>query len=241
MVKFRHRNFKVAVIVSTGWKHGSHAIMQNTNVLSGERMVKGLYRQLALLIVLSILCIGALPVVSAAEANTPAPIISHATPEQIKLINELWGSDITIGEYMEKVHPEHLVGVSDDVKKEMNQRKMIWPDETGENKISELSKLVSLTVTGRIQKYSSTRIIYGGKARLSSGIASYIYVEAFLVNAADSQVDSTSASANSAGSVDTGDKMYFWPDDGSYHVHAWGYTITPGYEDSDHTGSITIP
>jgi len=215
--------------------------MQNSNVLSGEKMRTGLNRQLVLLIAISILCIGALSVVSAAEAGTSAPIISHATPEQIQLINELWGSDITIGEYMEKVHPEHLVDVPDDVKKDMYQRKMHWPDETDEKNIAGLSKLQSLTVTGRIQKYSSTRIIYGAGATMSSGTASYIYVEAFLVNAADSQVDSTSASTTGAGSVDTGDKMYFWPDNGSYHVHAWGYTITPDLEDSDHTGSITIP
>lgn len=204
-------------------------------------MKTGLNRQLVVLIAISILCIGALPVVSAAEAGTSAPLISHATPEQIKLINELWGSDITIGEYMEKVHPEHLVGVSDDVKKEMNQRKMIWPDETGENKIAELSKLVSLSVTGDITKVSSTRIDYKGRSALSAGTASYIYVEAFLVNAADSQVDSTSASARQAGSADTGYKMYFWPVDGSYHVHVFGYSLNPDLDGTYHTGSVTIP
>jgi hypothetical protein len=208
---------------------------------SGEMMKYGLSRQLVLLIFISMICIVTLPLVSAADTGNSSFRVSHSSPEQVDLINKLWGSDITIGEYMEKVHPEHLVDVPDDVKKNMYQRKMIWPDDNEETKIAELSRLTSLTVTGRIQKYSSTQIIYGGKAKLSSGTASYIYVEAFLVNAADSQVDSTAASARSAGSVDTGDKMYFWPADGSYHVHAWGYTITPDLEDSDHTGSVTIP
>jgi hypothetical protein len=221
--------------------HGPLAVKHKTNVRQGGKMTNEINRQLVLLIAISILCIGILPVVSAADASDNSPTVSHATPEQIELINNLWGSDITIGEYMEKVHPEHLVDVPDDVKNKMFQRKMNWPDGKDEDKITELSRLTSLTVTGYITKVSSTRIDFGGISQLSSGTASYIYVEAFLVNAADSRVDSTAASAQGASSVDTGYKMYFWPADGSYHVHTYGYTITPSLSGSGHSGSVTIP
>jgi hypothetical protein len=220
--------------------HGSLAVKCKTNVRHGGKMTNGINRQLVLLIAISILCIGVLPIVSAADASGDTLRISHASPDQVDLINKLWGSDITIGEYMETVHPEHLVDVPDEVKTQMFQRKMNWPDGKVENKITELSRLTSLTVTGYITKVSSSRIDFRGKSVLSSGTASYIYVEAFLKKGG-SKVDSTAASAQGVGSVDTGYKMHFWPDDGTYRVDAWGYTITPGLEASDQTGTITIP
>lgn len=198
---------------------------------------------MTLLILISILCISALPVVSAAETGSHGPIVSHATPEQIKLINELWGSDISIGEYMQKVHPEHLVDVPDAAKKDMFQRKMIWPDGKV-NRIASLSKLTtSLTVTGYISKISSNRIDFGGKSQLSppSATAGYIYVEAFLKNSAGTTVDSTSASDRGVNSVDTGYKMYFWPANGVYHVESYGYTTTPRLEGTASSGTVTIP
>lgn len=202
-------------------------------------MKSGFSKLLMVLICFSIICITGIPVVSAADASNNSPTISHATPEQNKLINDLWGSDITIGEYMEKVHPEHLVNVPDDVKSKMFQRKMVWPDGKEQNRISDLSPLASLTVRGYIDKVSSSRIDFRGKAKATT-TASYIYVESFLMNYG-SEVDSTAASDQDTNAVDTGYKMFFWPDDGTYHVEAWGYTITPDLEDSDETGTITIP
>ncbi|MFA5331085.1 MAG: hypothetical protein WC342_01795 [Methanoregula sp.] len=188
------------------------------------------------------ICIAIVPVVSAADAGTSSYHVSNATPEQLEKINALWGTDITIGEYMEKVHPEHLVDISDDVKKIMDQRKMIWPDEKNEMRFAQLSRLATtLTVSCTISKVSSTRIDYSGKSQLSSGVATYIYNEAFVVNAANTKVDSTSASTQAANSVSTINKMYFWPPNGNYHVTSYGYTISPNLEDTDATGTISIP
>lgn len=189
--------------------------------------------------------IAIVPVVSAANAGTPSNrIVSNATPEQLDKINALWGKDITIGEYMEQVHPEHLVGVPDDVKKIMYQLKMIWPDAKNETKIAQLSRLTTtLTVSCTITKVSSTRIDYNGKSQLTpaSATATYIYVEAFLRNAAGTSVDSTSASTQAANSVPTQNKMYFWPANGNYHVTSYGYTISPNLDGAGQTGTISIP
>ena len=132
-----------------------------------KKMTKNIYRHLVLLLVLSILCIGTLPVVSAADANTNSVRISSVSPDQMKLINSLWGSDISVGEYMEKVHPEHLVGVPDDVKKDMYKHKMIWPDGNNKDRISALSSAINVAVSGTISKISSTRIQYSGTATVT--------------------------------------------------------------------------
>ena len=207
-------------------------------------MVKGLYRQLALLIVISILCIGALPAVSAADANGGSVRTSSASPEQIVLINKLWGSDITIGEYMEKVHPEHLVGVSDEVKKDLYEHKMIWPDGNNQDRFSELSRTITMHVSGWITKVSNTRIRYGGTSTVTgmSDPPGYIYIEAFLMKDEAAQVDSTSASSiDGVYTISTQDKLYMWPEAGDYDVHTFGYISHPYREASGESDSITIP
>lgn len=198
-----------------------------------------------MLIFISMICIAVVPVVSAADVGTSSTrIVSNATPQQLEKINALWGKDITIGDYMEQVHPEHLVGVSDDIKKIMHERKMIWPDGKNETRMTQLSRLTStLTVSCTISKVSSTRIDYHGQSVLtpSTPVASYIYIEAFVRNAADTKVDSTSASAQGESSVFTTNKMYFWPPNGVYHVTAYGYSITPNLEGTSQTGTVSIP
>ncbi len=196
-----------------------------------------------MLVFISVIGIAFVPVVNAANVGSSSSYrVSNATPEQLEKINALWGTDITVGDYMEQVHPEHLVGVSDDVKKIMHERKMIWPDGKNETKIAQMSKLTaSLSVTCTITKVSSTQINYRGTSTLSSGQATYIYNEAFLWNAAGTKVDSTSASTQAANSVSTQTKMYFWPASGNYHVTSYGYTISPNLEGTGQTGTISIP
>jgi len=198
---------------------------------------------LILLIFISMIGIAIVPVVSAADVGSSSSYrVSNATPEQLEKINALWGTDITIGDYMEQVHPEHLVGVSDDVKKIMHERKMIWPNVKNETKIAQLSRLTaSLSVTCTITKVSSSQINYYGRSTLSSGQAVYIYNEAFLRNAAGTKVDSTSISDQYANSVTTQNKMYFWPANGNYYVTSYGYTISPDLDGAGQTGTISIP
>ncbi|MDD1702877.1 MAG: hypothetical protein LUQ31_07875 [Methanoregula sp.] len=179
----------------------------------------------------------AIPMVSAAQTTDDSVLVSNATADQVEKINELWGSDITIGEYMEQVHPEHLAGIPDDVKNEMYQRKMDWPDEESHNSISALpnqvnSILATLTVTGSSTAYSN-RVEFRSSATCSQA-ASYIYVESFLKNAADTTVGSSSASSHDYISTISCSNMVSWPPAGYYHVHSWGYTITPSSEGSHH-------
>ena len=53
-----------------------------------------------------------------------------ATDEQLKIMNELEGTDITIGEYMQKVWPEFYAEMSDEQKEKINNWKKSWPDDT---------------------------------------------------------------------------------------------------------------
>lgn len=216
--------------------HGSLAVKHKTNVRQGGKMTNGINRQLVLLLAISILCIGILPIVSATDASDNSPTISHATPEQIELINKLWGSDITIGKYMETVHPEHLVDVPDDVKKDMYQRKMIWPGDNAMESMSTDSRQstrATLNVIGDLSIFWNY-INFWSTATLSDGTASYIYVESFLKNSADTTVGSTSGSNRNTNSVACSNNVA-WPPAGYYHVHSWGYTITPGTEGSHHS------
>jgi hypothetical protein len=188
---------------------------------------------LMMLICLSLICIASIPLVSAADSAGNNIRVVQATPEQVAKINQLWGSDITIGDYMEQVHPEQLVGVSDEVIKEMHQRKMHWP---GEEKVPVKpaqtdSILATLTVDGDLTIYWN-HIHFGSYASCSQS-ASYIYVESFLKNSADSTVGSTSGSTS--GSYVECSNNVAWPPAGYYHVHSWGYTITPSTEGSDHS------
>lgn len=193
---------------------------------------------MALLIALCMISIGFLPVVSAADTGEQSLRVSQADQNQIDMINKLWGSDITIGEYMEKVHPEHLVDVPDEVKKDMYARKMNWPGEepvASEVAPSRMSTLASLSVIGDLAIYTN-RVNFWSTATLSSGTASYIYVESFLKNSADSTVGSTSGSNRGTNSVACSNNV-MWPAAGYYHVHSWGYTITPSTEGSHHSSS----
>ena len=192
-------------------------------------------RLMMMLVCLSLICIAGIPIVSAADSSGNNIRISQATPDQVAKINELWGSDITIGEYMEKVHPEQLVGVSDTVIKEMHQRKMHWPGE--DKAISEPEQpdsiLATLTVDGDLSIYWN--YVHFGSYASCTQSASYIYVETFLKNSSDDTVGSSSGSTSGA-YVECANNVA-WPPTGYYHVHSWGYTITPSTEGSDHSAT----
>ena len=190
-----------------------------------------------LLLSICLICMATIPLVSAGGTADDKVLVTHATMDQVKKINELWGSDITIGEYMEKVHPEHLVGVPDDVKKEMYQRKMNWPEEENNNAIADISNqvksiLATLTVSGSSAAYSN-RVQFSSYA-ICSQQASYIYVDSFLKNAADTTAGSCSASSTNYVNAVSCSNMVAWPAAGYYHVHSWGYTISPSSEGSHH-------
>ncbi|MBQ3718615.1 MAG: hypothetical protein II893_04370 [Methanomicrobium sp.] len=63
---------------------------------------------------------------------------ANATDEQLRIMNELEGSDMTIGEYMQKVWPEFYAEMSDEQKEHINRWKRSWPKDANTIKNNEV-------------------------------------------------------------------------------------------------------
>jgi len=81
--------------------------------------------RMGLVFMLVLVLVSALIGIASAE-DERGVVRSDATEAQLKLINELHGKDITVLEYMERVHPEHLVGIPDSYKENMAGHTMTW-------------------------------------------------------------------------------------------------------------------
>jgi hypothetical protein len=164
-----------------------------------------------------------------------------ASPQQVGRINELWGQDISVGEYFENVYPDELKAMPEPVKNDMYKQKMSWGRSDRRTVSSGIStdKLLSnfIDVTATFSK-SSTGIYYHGRAITSSPV-SYLYVEAYLKNDAQQVVSSTSWHV--AGSDVLAYNNVYYPASDSYYVHAWGYAPSPYMEDSMDTGYFNFP
>ena len=66
------------------------------------------------------------PAVSAATVREGTTIGWNATPEQVVRLNELWGKNITIGEYFEEFCPQCLVGMPPDLKAVLYKNRWKW-------------------------------------------------------------------------------------------------------------------
>ncbi|MCW7073743.1 MAG: hypothetical protein OCU20_07690 [Methanophagales archaeon] len=64
----------------------------------------------------------------ATEQNRTRRHSISANEEQLKIIEQLWGQEITIGEFMEKVIPEVLEDTPEEIAEYLYATKMIWPD-----------------------------------------------------------------------------------------------------------------
>jgi len=53
-----------------------------------------------------------------------------ANEEQLETIRGLWGQDITRGEFMEKVFPESLEDMPEDILEGLYETKITWPDSS---------------------------------------------------------------------------------------------------------------
>ncbi|KDE54567.1 hypothetical protein [Methanoculleus sp. MH98A] len=156
----------------------------------------------------------------------------------LSLIDELWGTDITIGEYLEKVHPEFLTDMSDDEKADVYQRKMPWSATDLESTHARAAP--SVVVHAVISK-DYPFIEFGGNAQFyGDDDPSYLYVEAFLRNGADQTAGSTSRSVRNATYVEA-TNMVAYPEDDDYRVYAWGYALPSNVEDQEWTGWVTYP
>ncbi len=64
-----------------------------------------------------------------------------ANEEQLKTLNSLYGTDISYGELIEKVYPEALKDIPDEILADMYKTKQQWPSEDIAN--NDLSKSIS--------------------------------------------------------------------------------------------------
>jgi len=198
-----------------------------------------------ILVALLLACALVVTVSAAEEKNVVRTVADEA---QLKTINELYGKDITVLDYMEKVHPEHLAGVKDSIKENMARQTMMWwgkepsvTDVSADRMVRTLRATVMVTASGYKVDYRTIR--YSGTCRSSISNPSYIYVDAALINSQTGQTVASTSVSSSAGLSQVSaqqDKLY--PANGQYYTHAWGYTASPNYaEDEDTTAVFIFP
>ena len=61
---------------------------------------------------------------------------SELNESQLALLNEIWGADITMGEYYELIYPEFLAEMPPELKEEIYNKTMEWPKEGKKSWIS---------------------------------------------------------------------------------------------------------
>ena len=71
------------------------------------------------------------PGVSAAGDIKGRVIGCNATPAQVEKINELWGKNISIGEYDEQICPQYLVDMPPDLKEILYKKQYQWGSGPG--------------------------------------------------------------------------------------------------------------
>jgi hypothetical protein len=68
-----------------------------------------------------------MPAVSAEKNMTGKTISATATQDQVDKINELWGTDLSVLEYYQQVHPQLLVDMPDDIREAIFLKRWNWP------------------------------------------------------------------------------------------------------------------
>ena len=155
-----------------------------------------------------------------------------ATDEQLKIMNELEGTDITIGEYMQKVWPEFYAELDDEQKEKINNWKKSWSDDTKSVGKQEKRRATSEVIANAAK--GNNRISYGGESTVSNSQNPpyYHYIEVKLKNSADVIVSSTAFSNYNEFSV-AASNLYMYPASGSYRATAWAYSLNPDTEGND--------
>jgi len=183
------------------------------------------------------------PMVSAEKNMTGKIIRASATQEQVDKINELWGKDITAGEYFEQIHPEFLVDMPAEIKEKLYKKKWIWPispvTET-KTQSNSLMRITSITCYSRLSALPAV-IAFSGESNFYGGTPWYMAFATYLVNSADQVKASTAASDYSVTSLDSSN---MWQPDvsGSYHTHTTAFSLSPDHDAIPyHSGSITWP
>lgn len=188
-------------------------------------------------LIVALLVVGAF-FVPMASAQPQEPMEVATTDEAtLNLIDELWGTDITIGEYLEKVDPEALTDMPDEVKKDVYQRKMPWSadDQESTNALSSSSLVVHALLSKSVPMLN-----FGVRAQVYGAVPSYLYVAAYLRNSADQTVGTTAHSVFNA-SYDEATNMVYNPDPDDYGVYAWSYSVSPDLDGVQEAKPLPYP
>jgi hypothetical protein len=170
------------------------------------------------------------PMVSA-EKNMAGKIIqTTASPEQVAKINELWGKDITVGEYFTQVSPELLVDMPADIKAQLFKKKWVWPTTQVSGTATQPNSPLTVPITGMgsLNK-RSTLIHFAGMATITGNTPRYMAFTTYLVNSADLVKASTSNSGYSVTYLNS-DNLWVPDASGSYHTHTTAFSLTPDYD-----------
>jgi len=182
------------------------------------------------------------PIVSAAPDMAGKITRVSATQDQVDKINELWGKDITAGEYFTQVHPELLVDMPDEIREKLFKKKWVWPESPNEDSITKANSLLVLPITcqGSLHKHPAV-IHFAGMSQYSGSAPWYMAFATYLVNSGDTVKASTAASGYYVTYLNS-DNMWQPNAAGTYHTHTTAFSLTPNYDAVPyHSGSITWP
>ena len=164
---------------------------------------------------------------------------ADATDEQLKVMNEIEGTDITIGEYLQKVWPQFYDELTDEQKKKVDNWKKSWPESaaTEDKNLKTSGSKASMTTNAYISS-GPNRVIYEGESNIDQPVAEYHYIEVKLKNNANQVVSSTAFSEFDGDGYVNAENMKFWLPSGYYTSNAWSYSLDPDTEDSDTAGPM---
>ncbi|NMB78722.1 MAG: hypothetical protein GYA23_06460 [Methanomicrobiales archaeon] len=160
--------------------------------------------------------------------------VASASQEQVDKVNELWGKDISIGEYLTQVHPSLLEEMPPDVKEEIFKTKWRWPtteemaapanqevsDAALDSSNTDVDCSVFLTSAG-------SAVNYGGGALYNNNPApNYLQSSTYVYNGASQVVATTGSQGYSVKRVYASNQ--FVPSaHGTYHAQTFGQSQGP--------------
>jgi hypothetical protein len=195
-----------------GYQRNNIYVKYYNYVCAIERYRKGKVNKSRKFTVLAIFLILVMMICSVSPVSA---LKAEATDEQLKVMNEIEGTDITIGEYLQKVWPQFYDELSEEQKEKVNGWKKSWPKISPEKQVSESGKTRASMSTNAYISSGANRISYSGDSTVYGGTPQYHYIEVKLKNSSD-QVVSSTAYSNSASYIDASN-LYMYPASGYYN------------------------
>ena len=139
------------------------------------------------LLALLVAAMAMVPIVSAADGKTIVDgnivYVASASQTQVDKINELWGSDITIGEYLTQVHPYLLENMPAEARKKVFETKWHWPTPeemetttlSTDSSNTDVDCSVFLTSAGSAVNYGGGALYNNDPAPMILQSSTYVY------------------------------------------------------------------